>query len=441
MKKKYQLIYEHKFEKIDKLAEDNLNKKNKFLESFMNIIKEYFQKCDSILKYNKDNFLKMNKFEFPLIKYESDFESQMNFFKEINIINNKILGENDTFNNTLNESKISDILLSNCIKTMFENLVGEYFDYNKNFDKIDDDFVIDEKLEKGEDEENNEYDTIKNKFMYIINIINKGNINFNNDEFNQGILEDIANTLNVDINNIFVLSNNKRAFINHFIKTKIFENLSPKQIREKFPNLKLLYEYKLLIDCFFRLKCKISKEFFNFKYNFITPNSSLNNRRGTEIYYPPYGWLGIGLNIKIKYGKIDNSWLNKNDISSEWAIGYYLFKKLNPDTDEIIIQLQNIIKNNDLLLNEKFQTKMDYFNKRLNGQKMQRIGKGYYFCSDINKAEKNTDYISFNNKKYKILLMAKVLIKSIREPDDGSFWIIHNKEHIRFYRILLKEFL
>ena len=101
MKKKYQLIYEHKFEKIDKLAEDNLNKKNKFLESFMNIIKEYFQKCDSILKYNKDNFLKMNKFEFPLIKYESDFESQMNFFKEINIINNKILGENDTFNNTL----------------------------------------------------------------------------------------------------------------------------------------------------------------------------------------------------------------------------------------------------------------------------------------------------------------------------------------------------
>ena len=97
--------------------------------------------------------------------------------------------------------------------------------------------------------------------------------------------------------------------------------------------------------------------------------------------------------------------------------------------------------NNNLYLNEHFQIKLDYFNKRNNGKKTQRIGKGYYICSDINIAEKNTEYIIFNNKKYKILLMAKVLINSIKEPDDGSFWIIKNKEDIRIYRILLKELL
>ena len=125
--------------------------------------------------------------------------------------------------------------------------------------------------------------------------------------------------------------------------------------------------------------------------------------------------------------------------TSKWAIGYYLFKNLN--SDEIIIQLKKIIKNNDLYLNENFQIKINYLNKRRNDEKIQRIGKGYYLCSDINKAEKNTEFISFNKKKYKILLMARVLIKSIKEPDDGSFWIIKNKEDIRIYRILLKELL
>ena len=440
--KKYKLLYDHKFVEIDKIAKDNLDKKNKFLESFMNIIKDYFQKVDSLLKYNKDNFLKSKKIEFPIINYESDFDSQMNFFKEINIINNKIIENNDT-DNTINISKINDQILSNCIKTAFESLVGDNLNYEKKIEEIDDEFVIDEKYEKGENGEENEnddeYDIVKNKYLYIINILHKKQIDFKNNEFNQEILEEISNALNVDIKNIFILSNNKRSFINHFIKTTNFENISAKRIRLQYPNLKLLYEYKLLIDCFFRLKCKISKESFNFKYNFIIPNCSLNNRRGTEKYYPPYGWLGIGLNVNNKYDKKDNSWLNINDNSSKWANGYYFFKNLN--SDEIINQLNNIIMKNDLYLNEKFQIKMDYFNKRLNGEKIQRIGKGYYLCSDINKAEKNTEFISFNKKKYKILLMARVLIKSIKEPDDGSFWIIKNKEDIRIYRILLKELL
>ena len=266
--------------------------------------------------------------------------------------------------------------MADCIKTIFENLVGESFDYIKKMGEIDDEFVVDEKMVVREDgkiieNENNELDIIKNKFLYIINIINKENYNINNNDFNQEILKGISKVLNVDKENIYILSNNKKAFINNFIKTTNFVKLSPKQIRIKYPTLKLLYEYKLLIDGFFRIKCKLSKESFNFKYNFITPNSSLISRRGKEIYYPPYGWLGIGLNVNNKFGKIDNSWLDKKDISSEWAIGYYIFKNLN--SNEIINQLRNIIMNNDFYLNENFQIKMDYFNKRINDKKIKRI--------------------------------------------------------------------
>ena len=427
----------HKFEKINKVIEENLDKKNKFVESFINIINDFSQKIDMILNESKNKI-----FEFPIINDENrfDFNSQISFLIDINEICQKKFNNN---NNIINEYKISDILLTKCIKRVSKDLVGDNENKIEDIDNSYESFA-DEKYEIGGEEEeieNNEYDSIKNKFLYIINIINKDNYNANNKEykFNQKILEAISNAINVDIKNISIVSNNKRSFINHFIKTKNYENTSPKRIRLKYPNLKLLYEYKLLIDCFFRIKCDIPKELFDFKYNFIISNSSLNNRRGTEIYYPPYGWLGIGLNVNNKYDKMDNSWLNINDSTSNWAIGYYFFKNLN--SDEIIYQLKKIIKNNDLYLNENFQIKINYLNKRRNDEKIQRIGKGYYLCPDINKAENNTEYISFNKKKYKILLMAKVLIKSIKEPDDGSFWIIKNKEDIRVYRILLKELL
>ena len=82
---------------------------------------------------------------------------------------------------------------------------------------------------------------------------------------------------------------------------------------------------------------------------------------------------------------------------------------------------------------------MNIYNKRIKGKKLQRIGTGYYLSNDINTAEKYTGIISFGDRKYKILLMAKVLIESIKEPDDNSFWIISKNDDIRIYKILFKE--
>ena len=52
-----------------------------------------------------------------------------------------------------------------------------------------------------------------------------------------------------------------------------------------------------------------NKTYLDYKGNTINPNSSYNFFRGTEKYDPPYGWLGIGLNvmnIRIKIGYIIN---------------------------------------------------------------------------------------------------------------------------------------
>ena len=94
---------------------------------------------------------------------------------------------------------------------------------------------------------------------------------------------------------------------------------------------------------------------------------------------------------------------------------------------------------NVLYKDDKFQIKMNIYNKRIKGTKLKRIGTGYYLSNDINIAEKYTAIIPFIGKKYKIILMTKVLIESIKEPDDNSFWIIGKNDDIRIYKILLKE--
>ena len=55
-------------------------------------------------------------------------------------------------------------------------------------------------------------------------------------------------------------------------------------------------------------------------------------------------------------------------------------------------------------------------------------------------AEYFAGIININNKKYKILLMARVLIEKIREPEDVEYWILNNDD-IRVYRILVKEII
>ena len=436
--KNYEVETNHNLIKMDDKKKENEKDKNKFLESFMNFLRNCIYKCNYILQNENQNYVDPNNFEvfqYPSYQNEDNPESQLSFLIDINETYQKIQKKIDT-DKSINEKKICEKL-----KTSIKNIFGD----KPEIENIDEDFYSDEKYEGSEhrsnegliiDNNDNNNDNIninktKSKFHYIVNIINKDNYMFEDYNHNKEILKKISNALSINKDDISLISNNNSIFINNFIKSSKFSQLSPKQIRRIYPNLNILFDFKLIIDGLIRYKCQIPKEKLDYKYNFINPNLSLNNKRGSEVYNPPYGWLGIGLNVIDKYDNRDNSWLKKDNNS--WAIAYYSFGKYF-SSNELGKILKDIIIKNEL--KKESQNKCHNPDIRHKGKK---IGTGFYLCPNINIAEKNSGIFNFNKKKYKIVLMSKVLIKSIKEPEDHSVWVINNNNDIRIYRILVKE--
>ena len=417
----------HNFIQINEAKIENEKEKNKFLTSFMNLIKDYIFKCNYIIKNEEINFVDQDtfkKFQYPSIQIENNIGFQKKFLEEINDVY-KIIKEKIDKENSINKDKICELFKDSFNKNVFN--LSNLYDYT--------DFYNDEKYVEGEEEEdeNGEQKQI-NKFYYIIHIINK-----DKNEYDEFVKEDIKDTISsllyADKDNLSILFNNKRIFIDNFIKSIKFSKSSPKEIRIKYPNIPKLYEYKLIIDGLICYECKIPRDNINYNYNFIIPNKSLNDKRGKEIYNPPYGWMGIGLNVLDKYDKCYD-WLKIKDNKSEWAIAYYGFGK-NLSSDKIKDQLYNIIIKNNLKQEDSIQMRCHYWDKR---HKNKKIGVGIYMSPYVNEAEQLSGIIQFNKKKYKMVLMARVLIENIREPDDCRFWILNSKD-IRIYRILVKEII
>ena len=288
------------------------------------------------------------------------------------------------------------------------------------FIKKDNNFQVDE----------NEFSEKKNMFYYIINLVSqRDNIFFNKRNIKTVFINQLRNILSINENNIFLSFNNKNNFINSYIKTKEFNSLSLQIIHKYYPGFDQLYEFKIIFDNI--LKNKKYNDYLDYRGNTICPNSSYNYMRGTEQYNPPYGWFGIGLNVMGKYE--NNEWLENKSNSSKWAIAYYSVGQ-NCSSNKIKELINNIITK-DGLNNGENQFKCSSQDKRHPGK---NIDVGVYLTPDINIAEKYSGKITINNKKYKVVLMAKVLIDQIREPPDINFWIT-NKENIRLYRILVKE--
>ena len=203
--------------------------------------------------------------------------------------------------------------------------------------------------------------------------------------------------------------------------------MSIETIENTFSKLNKLKEFKVLYNDLLCNEFNLG-EFLDYRGNFIIPDRSCNIKIETEEYNPPYGWVGIGLKVIGKYE--DDNWLCR---SSEWAIAYHGVGRLC-SLNEIKKILYNILINGGL----KPGSYQRYNNEKDKRHKGNIIGNGVYLTKDINIAEDYSGIIPFNSKKYKIVLMAKVLIDKIREPENYNYWILNN-EDIRIYRILLKE--
>ena len=408
-----------------KKMNDNINftlndEKQKLIDSFSNSLKLLIFKVNNML-------LESKKAIFPTIKDTEDPKQIIEYFQ-------KIFDFNKDSSDTLNLNQIIDKRLKSKI---IDKLETDFSIFEENGESSSDTskeayFSGKESSSSGSEPEDI-FPTKKNqkkfneKLFYFINIITPENEYLSTEELKK-IYNKITKKLSFQKNYLLLLKN---FSIDNIIKSEHFEKLTLKLINE-YPIFSKFYEIKLLKNNLLIEKYKIDQKYFDNRGNFLVPNSRNNIFRGKELYDPPYGWIGIGLKVLGKY-KDGNNWLEDISNNSEWAIAYrgIGYNKDNKSGKIFNFLKYFILKDFNIVINS-FQSKLNDI--RHGGE----VKDGIYLTPYINIAEKYTDCISFNNQKYKVLLMAKVKIDKIREPEGSNFWVLNN-EDIRIYRVLLKK--
>ena len=394
---------------VIRLAKDY---KEEFIKNFSKVLNVLVLKSNILA--NSSNIS-----EFPVIDDYTDVQEILEFFKKVcDLSDNSInIGYNSKYSELLNNS------ITEALKNFLVNKENKE-DNADNLNEIENNFNLNS--ESGDDEAyyKNDFKEIKKKLFYFINIISKENANYDKDEL-ESISDSLIECLKIEKNNLFLLQNSQ---IDNFVKINNFNEIPMKQMEifPKFSEFKKLYllKMKLLIENY-----AINKDCFDNRGNFLNPNARKNIYRGKEIYEPPYGWMGLGLNVLGKYQ--DDIWLEDITDKSEWAIAYRGIFSIDENKMKGLIKYY--IEKQDLKIAET-TIKGQIYNRR----RWKSINKGVYITPYIKVAEKYTQSISFNSKKYKVLLMAKVKIGQIVEPEGSDFWILNN-DYIRIYRVLFKE--
>ena len=378
-----------------------------------------FSKAIKILITNFNNLTNSNKLmKYPTLENENDIQSLLNFFK--------LIFQPDSYNKSFqNISDSTEVTTQQLIENL-NSLLGISEEKSENSDEFDD--LLEEAFVN--EVSSNKFDEIKKKIFFFINIISKENQKFTKKDL-KSFSDKISKSLDINFADLFLIQN---APINNFAKCFNFKEISLKQ-NPNFPPVSKLLElqsikYKLLIKDF-----GVGEENFDNTGNLLVPNTRQNRFRGKEIYDPPYNWLGLGLNVLGRFDDGNDDWLEDISEESEWAIAYRGIS--SKSQKHIKDMLKHFIEERNLEI-ARINFK-DKFGKKLNDKRhWGTIESGIYMTPYIKIAEKYTKTISFNNKNYKVLLMAKVKVSEIKEPKNSNFWVLDN-DKIRIYRVLFKE--
>ena len=173
-----------------------------------------------------------------------------------------------------------------------------------------------------------------------------------------------------------------------------------------------------------------------FDYNYCKDKNdwiTSNLKRGGRRYYPPYGWIGIGLKVNDKYE--NNIWIGKENKEGEWAVAYHGVGKGN-----IFKKVIKILNHN--LKAGPGQLYKDQLNVEKNKDKFVYCGEGVYFSPNIEEAEKYAEKTSLGSFSYQFqfVFMTRVNPDKIRSPGGTPVdWILNgNDDEIRPYRLLIK---
>ena len=86
--------------------------------------------------------------------------------------------------------------------------------------------------------------------------------------------------------------------------------------------------------------CILSPGLLDSRYNkeLGTWNRS-NTNRGNELYDPPHGWLGFGLNVLNKYN--DTKWIGKQNNPGEWIVVYHGIARNQTNVVKLVLDANN----------------------------------------------------------------------------------------------------
>ena len=261
--------------------------------------------------------------------------------------------------------------------------------------------------------------------------------------------------------NIFALKENTNISDYPPIPCNFSKNISTaiKQLLEMDPNKRLSLKDFIIQDYVVEISEKvcllselhelyprlIKKSFFDFNFN--KESDAWKKTKQTRSfyhldYYPPTGWIGIGLNINKFNTRHD--WIDKEN---GWATAYHGLRlcqtkdknyiNFNCNEYDFNMRLELTIKS--IIekgfkdgINQPFKYENNSFAFSMNEFKL--CGEGVYLSFQIEEAEKYTIPIS----GYKFVLMCKVCPTKIRESGRFKCEFVADGNYIKPYRILAK---
>ena len=275
--------------------------------------------------------------------------------------------------------------------------------------------------------------------------VNKGGSNKNDIKENYGtLIKFIINEFNYkykseirdkksDFNNEKSKSNEKISIKND-LKSNLEKGYRAQVIfnSDKFNNLdkqKLLNEFKKkelknlkeIHTDVITSGCKLNKNLLDSRGN-RSEGWSIGEFRGNKPYYPPLGWIGIGLKVIDKYE--NNIWIGMDNREGEWCVAYHGIGNGNTYKSSFKPEGGQSHENCD-----------DIFHP---GKK---VGNGVYCTPKIEAAERFCGISEINGEKYQIVLMTRVKPDAIRQCKcENDYWIVDGTlDEIRPYRILYKK--
>ena len=265
----------------------------------------------------------------------------------------------------------------------------------------------------------NIYQILDESSKFFISIYPHRNIN-NHEQFSENI-SFVMKEKFPELNKNYIMNDNYVFLIvNEYLTKKNYnKNIFISEEKNVKNSLYILNSMFSLKKNYLIESCQINANKLDKKYDAIYFKSEENDKIDGEKYYPPIGWFGIGL---------------KNVKEPNGPIAYLTFnKKLNKEPLQKI--LNEIIEKKNLDCLEK-QSEKKEFDKR----NWSAVGKGIYLFPNIEIAEKYTGTFDINNKKYKIVLLVKVVKDKIKEPKHNKLgcWVVE-KEYAKLCRILFKE--